>query len=272
MAHQHVAPVTQQAAQRRIPTVYVIVDLCQANTVFPVKIDFKMSAEILREHAFSLFQTFCRDNGVPFKPPSLRAVDYTLAPSFEDGQLDSAFGPLVLAQHGGATIRDQMLHLPSPCYASMVIGEQWLERDAVFQEEDGIRQAVIEKRIDVLETMEYFFDISKERALDLQLQRERQETQVQKMEDLLCYMYVAWSRHETQVHREDDLLKKGEALWQNQCSKYEKEMDQILQKKRMFFQSSTTNVLTLTSAMNADHGSDDGKRQEILALLEGFSN
>lgn len=265
--------VAAQVAQRRIPTVLMIVDLCQANATFPIKTDFRMTAEVLREAAFQHFQLFCRDNGVPFTPPSLRPVDYTLLPCFEDGQIDSSMPPLRLASHGGATIREQMQHLPTPCYISMVIGTQWLERDSLFREEDDARGAIVQKRDETIASMGYFADVSKERAMDQQQQRERHETVVAKVEDVLCYLFVSWSKHERKINHEDVLLQKGRKLWEQQVARYEADVTRYQQQKRMFFQASSTSVVTGTVAMlKARVNTSDEKREQLLKLLEGFSN
>lgn len=272
MSKQQQPTVSTQVAQRRIPTILVIVDLCQANATFPVKIDYKMTTEILREVALQLFHTFCRDSGIPFNPPSQRPVDYTLLPCFEDGQIDATFQPLQLAAHGGGTLRDQMAHLPTPCYVSMVIGQQWLDRDAMLRDEEQTRSAISKKRDETISSMEYFYDVSKERALDLAQQRERQEVIVSKAENVMCYLFVAWSRNQRKIAHESELLEKGQKLWEQQRGRYEKELEEIAQKKRMFLQSSITHVLTLTQAMHNAHGvATDAKRETILQLLEGFS-
>lgn len=235
------APSTKTGATR-IPVIHVVVSCCGPQGVFPIKVDSKMTVELLRDVAWQLYTAFCLDEGIVFKPPSLFPHDYDVHPCFADGARDESQSALRPAALGGGIIREFLATQLSPAFVTMEIGQLWLERDSLFQAEAAARAQLVEGRLTFVEEASFFADISLEKRRDAQLFRERQASMGSKVEDALLYAYVELRKSEAKIRLEHEQLCKAYQLWALQRNSMAVCFDQVNQKKRMFLTSSAATV------------------------------
>jgi hypothetical protein len=237
------------------PKLNALVDMCGVKTTLTVRLDFRMTVEVLKETILGMFHVYCRDEGVRFSPPSTNPWDYDVFPcnedgsSFAPGSVGARIGALRLAKHGGDTVRNQVLNLPQPATAKFAIGVQWTERDAMLQSESTHRQLIEERRAVMLSSMQTVEAISFERALEIQHFRERHEISSSKLEDLLAYAFVAFHEYELQVEREKALLIRFCELWESEVEPLQtKGLAELEKEKRMYLSSSAIALRTLLAA------------------------
>lgn len=115
------------------------------------------------------------------------------------------------------TVREQLqtLDVPQPYTGLMRIGSAWLDRDAVFDTERIERDVIIEKHRKLLATLASVEKISLAKAAELQAFRERQQNAVEKLEDVMCYAFVAYHEYVEKLHQEVECLARLDRTWRD---------------------------------------------------------
>jgi hypothetical protein len=240
----------EKTCTMRVPTLNVHCGLCGAATVLTIRVDNRMTSENLKETVLQQYHTYCRDEGVPFQPPSLNPQDYSVYPSNEQGVASGA-APLRNGKHSGETLRDQLVAMTPPYFAVISIGQSFLERDAVIQDESLERDVMIEKRNKLMQSVTFMEQVSCEKAIELQLFRERQENTVSRVEDVMLYAYVAYTKYHAKIDAESSRLVEMDAVWRDQCVPWIRTaMDAVQQDKRTFLAASKIAVKSLAESLS----------------------
>lgn len=234
----------------RVPVLNVHCSLCDVATVLPVRVDNRMTGDTLRDVILQQYAAFCRDEGVKFLPASSSPQDYSVYPSNESGVVFAGAAPFRSGKLSGETLRDQLTSLQSPYFAVIRISDAFLARDGVIQDEQLERNVLIEKRSKLLQSMTYMEQISCERAIELQLFRERQEGMVGRLEDMMLYAYVAYQRYNAKIDSEVEQLRQMDVVWREQCLPWIHEhMKSVETEKRVFLSASGLAVKSLLASM-----------------------
>lgn len=211
----------------------------QDAAIMTVPVDPHMTVEGLRNAAWSLYTAHCRDSGVPFAPPSQRADDYDVRLASEDfTSIDTMRRPLVPSAEGGELLRHQLASTPPPFNVALVIGASWIQRNIVERAEKRSRVAIESDRDAFAAEYQYFFVVSKRKALERQRHRERHMGLVEQLEQA---MFGALLKHHTvaaALESQKIVLDKTMARWAAHCVAVEREIDQMYKQKRMFLAGS----------------------------------
>lgn len=233
----------------RVPTLNVHCGLCGSSTVLTVRVDNRMTGEGLKESILQLYHTYCRDEGIPFAPPSHNPQDYAVYPATEQG---AAVGNAAFrnGKHNGETMRDQLVVLTAPYFAVISIGQSFLERDTVVQDETLEREVIIEKRNKLMQSLTFMEQVSCEKAIEQQLFRERQENAVSRVEDVMLYAYVAYEKYHAKINAESAKLEELGRVWREQCVPWiQTAMETIRTEKRTFLAASKIAVKSLSESL-----------------------
>lgn len=234
----------------RVPTLNVHCGLCGATTVLTIRVDNRMTTEHLKEAVLQQYNTYCRDEGIPFQPPSVNPQDYAVYPSTEQGTATST-APFRGGKPSGETLRDQLAVLPPPYFAIISIGQSFLERDSVIQDEGLERDVILEKRNKLMQSLIFMEQVSCEKAIELQLFRERQENTVSRVEDVMLYAYVAYEKYHAKIDAECAKLVELDVIWREQCVPWiRSSMDAFQTEKRTFLAASKIAVKSLVESLS----------------------
>lgn len=237
------------SGRMRVPTLNVHCGLCGSSTVIMVRIDNRMMGEGLKEAILQQYHNYCRDEGIPFLPPSQNPQDYAVYPATEQG---AAVGtaPFRNGKQSGETMRDQLVTLAPPYFAVITIGQSFLERDTVVQDETLERDVIIEKRSKLMQSLTFMEQVSCEKAIELQLFRERQENAVARVEDVMLYAFVAYEKYHAKINTESAKLVELGRIWRDQCVPWIRAgMDSVQTEKRTFLAASKIAVKSLTESL-----------------------
>jgi hypothetical protein len=233
----------------RVPTLNVHCGLCGPSTVLTVRVDNRMTGEGLKDTILQQYHNYCRDEGISFTPPSQNAQDYAVYPATEQG---AAAGSTAFrnGRQSGETLRDQLVGLAPPYFAVISIGQSFLERDTVVQDELLEREVIIEKRNKLIQSLTFMEQVSCEKAIEQQLFRERQENAVSRVEDVMLYAYVAYEKYHAKINSESAKLEELDTIWRERCVPWiQSTMDSIQTEKRTFLAASKIAVKSLGESL-----------------------
>ena len=227
--------------------VFVICELCDTKATMPIRVSFSLTVERMKEEALVAFKSHCVDVSVKYDPPSRDAADYELAPCDVNGVEDTSSRALVPSRRGGETVRVQVMNQNSSggrVHLLLRIGSMWLQRYEGIVEERAQRATIDEKRDVFLGTLEYFADVSFEKALDQQMFREHHvDHLVHKFEEVMLYAFVAFKRYQDQVRGEQVELNRLCAKFRDVVVPHmEATGEQLQREKKMFLHRCVASV------------------------------
>eukprot|EP00760_Papus_ankaliazontas_P015131 PhM_4_TR16361/c0_g1_i1/m.33283 len=242
----------QQVVRHSIPTVVARIS-CRLNIVatFTVKIDPKMTTEQLKENIWSQYNHHVNglkgSNAVPsdftlsnpkYKPLSDNPHDYDLQVvnqgDFTSGKATSN-NFFAESRFGGALLRSQLMQYPRPCYAVMVIGRHWKQRDGMCQQETEDRVSVIETQEALLRSViqDELGVASKNKMLALEEHRVKAELVSKRVEALMVKCAVLEIERQREVVRARQKFDGLMSEWRCVMRQREDDGEKLTQKKRI---------------------------------------
>ena len=191
---------------RAIPQALIVCTVGGARTTFPLRLGFATTTEALKEECMVALRQRCRDDGVPFTPPSNDPRDYDLCPCRPDGTLLPHYGPLAGEQEGAPPVRMQMPRLPTPLLLSFDAGLAWRQRQEVLGHEAAMRAAIWQLYTDGIARLRFVAAVHEERMLDYQTLRASQEQLALPIEAMMVELYAAYAAYTRQVCGEQKAL------------------------------------------------------------------
>jgi hypothetical protein len=207
---------------------------------FLVKVNIRMTLEMLREHGLALYANYCTDSGVPFDPPSHMAVDYDVFFSSAEGAVQKDMPLLTAASAGGCMLRTQLqlAGQKPPMQLVMVPGRLWAQRHTLERDERARRRALHDHREAVMNRARVLATVSSKKAFATARNRARHTVLVEDIESALFTAFVALNDAALESQRVAARLARQRQEWEATARHRDEAAQALLAAKRRFLAGS----------------------------------